>query len=129
MGGGNVPGAGTHEGEGVLGGGDGVAGGRVHDDHAVAVGGVTVDVVHADSGAADGFELFRGGEDLGSDLGLGADDERVVVADDGDQLIGGEANLEVGGDVRMGIEQFDPSFADGVRDEDAFSSHELRPEL
>ncbi len=60
VGGADVSGGGEHEGERVLGGGDGVAGGRVHDDHAVVGGGVAVDVIDADSGAADGFEVGGG---------------------------------------------------------------------
>ena len=77
---------GEHQREGVLGGGNGVSGRGVHHDDSVVGGGIAVDVVHADSGAADGFEVLRGGEDFGSDLGFRADDKAVVVADDFQKL-------------------------------------------
>ena len=42
------------------------------------------------------LQLFAGGYYLGGDLGLRADDQTVVVADDADQLLGGEAGPEIG---------------------------------
>ena len=48
-----------HQRERVLGGGDGIAEGRVHDDDALGGGGLDVDVVDADAGAADHLELGR----------------------------------------------------------------------
>ena len=57
VGGGDVPGQGHQQGDGLLGGADGVAAGRVHDDDALARGGGDVDVVDADAGAHDGPQL------------------------------------------------------------------------
>ena len=66
----------THEErEGMLGGRDRVAAGGVHDDHAMAGGGVHIDVVHTDSGAADDLELRGSFENGCGDLGLAANDE------------------------------------------------------
>ena len=70
-----------HHRDDVLGRGDGVAGGRVEDEHAVPRRRLDVDVVDADTGASDHAELGRRGEHLGGDLGLAAHHERVVVAD------------------------------------------------
>ena len=87
-----------HQGEGVLGGGNRVAARRVHHDHAVVGGGGAVDVVDADAGAADGFEVLRRGENFGGDLGFGADDEAVVVADDLEKFVRLEAGIDIDGD-------------------------------
>ena len=57
VGGGDVAGQGHQQGDGVLGGADGVAAGRVHDDDALARGGGHVDVVDADAGPDDGAQL------------------------------------------------------------------------
>ena len=46
-----------HQRDGVLGGGDGIAEGRVHDDDALGGRGLDVDVVDADAGAADHLEV------------------------------------------------------------------------
>ena len=65
-----------HHREGQLAGGDRVAAGSVHDDHAVLCGGLDVDVVNADPGAADNFHLRRSLEQRLGDFGLGADSHR-----------------------------------------------------
>ena len=77
VGGGDVPGQGHQQGDGVLGGADGVAAGRVHDDDALARGGGHVDVIHADAGADDGPQLAGIFQQLGRDLGAAADDHAV----------------------------------------------------
>ena len=81
-----------HQAEGQLGDGDGVGAGRVHHDDAAVRGGVGVDVVDADAGAADDAQLRRGLQQLGVDLHGGADDERVGVGE-----LGGEAVLDLVG--------------------------------
>ena len=53
VGGGDVAGQGHQQGDGLLGGADGVAAGRVHDQDALARGGGDVDVVDADAGPDD----------------------------------------------------------------------------
>ena len=67
VGGGDVAGQGHEQGDGLLGGADGVAAGRVHDDDALARGGGDVDVVHADAGADDGPQLAGVFEQVGGD--------------------------------------------------------------
>ncbi len=62
----DVAGQGHHHGDGMLGRGNGVAAGRVHDDDAAPRGGGDVDIVDAHAGTNDGpqfarlFEQFRG---------------------------------------------------------------------
>ena len=62
---------------------------------AVAAG--TVDIVDADAGAADHFQLLGVVEDFGRHLGGRADGEAVVIADDGGELVLvlAEAGLEI----------------------------------
>src|SRR3546814_5944563 len=76
-----------HQRDGVLGGGDGVAVGRVHHHDAAPGGGGNVDVVYADAGAADDLQPVGGSDDLRGHLRRGADGEAVVLADDGFQLV------------------------------------------
>src|SRR5947208_2459279 len=77
----DVPGQGHHHGDGVLGGRDGVAAGRVHDDDAAARGGGDVDGVHADAGPDDGPQLAGVFEQVGGDPGGAADDDAVGGAE------------------------------------------------
>ena len=56
---------GQHHGDGVLGRGDGVAKRRVHDNDASAGSGCQVNIVNANAGAANDFEVFGGGHDIG----------------------------------------------------------------
>ena len=76
-----------HERERMLGSGDGVAIGRVHDHDAAACGGGDIDIVDADTGAADDLELGSGFDELGRDLGRRADGEPVIGGDDGEERI------------------------------------------
>src|SRR5690606_31254880 len=80
------PGDGEHQCDGMLGGGDGVAEGRVHHDDAAARGGGDVDIVDADAGAADHLEVGGGSDQLLRDLGGRADGEAVILADDFEEL-------------------------------------------
>ena len=72
----------------------GVGTGGVHDDDALAGGGVGVDVIHTHTGPADDAEPGGVREQLGVGLDGGADDEGVGVSE-----LGGEAVLDLlGGD-------------------------------
>ena len=73
--------------EGVLGGRDRVAGRGVDDGDPGPRGRLEVDVVDADARPPDDDEPRAGGDQLGVDLDLAADDERVVVGQDRAQLI------------------------------------------
>ncbi len=111
----DVAGQRQHQGKGVFRGGDRVAARGVHHDHAVVGGGRAVDIVHADSRAADGLEVFRGSEYFGGDLGIGADDQAVVVADDFQQFIGFQtgalgSDFEIHGNLRGRAKRFHAFF-------------------
>lgn len=76
----------------MLGGGDGISGGRVDDEAPMLGGGGEVNVVDPDAGAADDAEPSPGRlEDVAADLGAGPDDERVAERDLGAEVLGGEA--------------------------------------
>ena len=112
-----VAGGGHEEGEGVLGGGDRVGVGGVHDDHPAAGGLVDVDVVDADPGPADDLEPVTGLEHGGGDLGVGADDQGVVVDDGGGQLRFGQAGADVDRDVGGCLEDGETVGAELVGDQ------------
>ncbi len=118
VGGGHLAGQREHHGDGVLGGGDRVAEGGVHHHDPSGGGGWDVDVVDADAGAADDLEARGRGDDVLVGLGVGADDQAVVIADHGDQLVFREAGLDVGVDAAL-AEDLDGGGAEGVGDEDA----------
>ena len=110
-------GQGEEVGEGQLGGRDGVTRRGVHHDHAALSGGIHVDVVDADAGAADADQTGGGGEDFTGDLGLGADQDGVHVGDEGEDLLRGRA---IGFDdlvTRLGFEEGDPGGGNFVGDE------------
>ena len=102
--------------EGVLGGRDRVAGRGVDDDDARVGGRLEVDVVHADPGPADDDEPLAGRDQLGVDLDLAPDDERVVVADDRAQLVAREPVTFI--DLVLRPEEFDALVGDSLGDED-----------
>ena len=61
----------------------------------VGGGGLDVDIVDADAGTAHDLEQLGLGQHLGGDLGRGPDREALVVADNGTQLGGLQARLEI----------------------------------
>ena len=91
----DLAGEGEHHGDGVLGGGDGVAVRGVHHHDAGGGGGFDVNIVHTDAGPADHLEVAGGVEQFARDLGCGADGEAVIRADDGAQFSGREAGFHV----------------------------------
>ena len=97
----DLPGQRQHQCDRVLGGGDRVAEGRVHHDDALGGGGLDVDVVDANAGAADHLQLVGLGDQLLGDLGRRADGEAVIVADDLLELVLGKAGLHVDGDTAI----------------------------
>ncbi|MNT23477.1 hypothetical protein D3C72_1588960 [compost metagenome] len=106
-----------HQRQGLLGGGDGVAGRRVDHHHTVAGGRGHVDVVDADAGAADDAEVLARLDDLGRDLGLRSHHQGVVIADDGLQLLGGVVGLDV--HLGDGAQALEAGLVDRVADQHA----------
>ena len=78
---------GEHQRDGVFGGRDRVAEGRVHDNDTTARGGGDIDIVDADAGAADDLEIGRRRNQFLGRLGGGADGETIVIADDFGELV------------------------------------------
>ena len=98
---------------GVLGDADGVSAGSVHDQHALARGGVEVDVVDADAGASD-HEQTRGAiEKLGRHLRRAAHQQGVGVADFVRDLALGLGKID---DLpgRIGFQDFDDAVGNAV---------------
>ena len=74
-----LPAEGEHQTDGQLGDGDGVRAWGVHDDHAAAGGGVGVDIVYSDSGAADYADFGCRLQQRIIDLHRRTNDKRVGV--------------------------------------------------
>ena len=113
---GNASGGGDHEGESVFGGGDGISAWGIHDDDATFGGGIDIDIIDADAGATDDFEMGRGIDDLGGGFGFATDDEAVKFADDGEEFIGFEA--EIDGDIEEFVvaKFINTALGDGIGD-------------
>ncbi len=71
----------------MLGRGDRVAARGVHHDHAAAGGGIDIDIIHTDAGAANDLEQRGGLDEPGGRLGLAAHHQRGEVRDDVEELI------------------------------------------
>lgn len=108
--------------ERVLGRGDGVARRGVDDRDPGARRGVEVHVIDPDSGSPDDDEAGPGGDQLGIDLDLAADDERVVVGQDRGQLVAGTADPLI--DLVVGREELDALAGDRFGDQ---HPHALAP--
>ena len=76
---GDVPGQRKHQRHGVLSGGYDVGGRRVDDNHASLCCGINVDVVNADTGAANNLQVRSRFQSLSRDLRLATDDKGVVL--------------------------------------------------
>ena len=98
----------------VLGGGDDRRLRRVRDDDPAPRRRLDVDVVDADARAADHLEALGALDQLGGQLRRGADDDRVVAADD---LL--ERALGVDVDVEARAEELDAGLGDLLADEDS----------
>ena len=132
--GGAVPLAGVHRGvgrgdvarqreeqrQGVLGGGGGVAGGRVDDGDAGRGGGGDVDVVDTDAGAADDHQPRAGGDGLGVGLDAAAHEQGVVLGQGREELVARHAHAHI--DVVLFLEEGDALRRQLLSDEDAHRS-------
>ncbi len=108
-----------HEGEGLLGGGDGVAAGGVHHHHTTLAGSGDVDVVDADPGTSDGLEVLRRFNDFGRHLDPTAHDDGMgILGGLGEVGLGLQAQLDLDGERRLRLQEFDAFFGDGICDED-----------
>ena len=104
--------------DGVLGGGDGVAVGRIHHHDAGVGGCLDVDGIDANAGAADHLEPARLGQRLGRNLGGRADDEAVIVADAGGKGVRIEALPHIDAEAPL-FEDIGGERAHGIGDQNA----------
>lgn len=101
----------------MLGGGDGVGGGRIDHEAPVLRGGRDVHVVDPHAGAAHDLEPPAGRlEDLAGDPGAAPDDEGVAEGDLGAQLL--RAQVVGAVDVGEGPEEVEARIAELLGDED-----------
>ena len=75
--------------EGKFSGGDGVTRRGVHHDDATVGGSIDINIINTHAGTADTDELVGGGEDLARDLGFGANEDGMDVANQGQELLRG----------------------------------------
>jgi hypothetical protein len=119
---GDLAGQREHQRDGVLRSGDRIAERRVHHDDAPRRRRRNVDIVDADAGAANHFELCRLLQDFRCDLGGGAHREAVELADHRGKLVLvlAEIGLEVDLDAAI-LEDLDRRRRQGIGDEHAGS--------
>ena len=96
---GHLAGDREHQGDRMLGRGDGVAERRVHHHNAMRRRRLQVDIVDADAGAADDLELLCRFEYFGGDLSRRTDGEPVILANDLEQFLLGKPGLHIGFDT------------------------------
>ena len=104
-----------HHCDGVLRGGDGVAGRGVNDWYTPVRGCVHVDVVHAHARTADDLKAPAGVHHVRRHPGLAAHHQRIVLSDDGQQLRGIHAELDV--NLTLGTEKLQTLRGQWVGDE------------
>ena len=91
-----LAGEGEDQGDGVLGGGDGVAEGGVHHHDPGLGGGGNVDIVDADARPADDLQRLCRRDHVGVGLGGGTDGQTVILTDDLQEFSLGQAGLHIG---------------------------------
>ena len=77
-----------HHGTGMLGGSNGVAARGVDNNNALVGSGSDIDVVYAHTGTADNLQILGSRNNLGCNLGGGAHNQRIVIRDNSQKLIG-----------------------------------------
>ena len=90
----DIAGDADKERKGMLGGGNGVATGSVHDDDTTTRCGIHIDIVHAHAGTTDDFEICGGLKDGGGHFGLAANDEGGKLWNDLDDLSLGQTGFD-----------------------------------
>ena len=95
---------------------DGVAAGRVHDDHAASRRGLDIDVIDADAGAADNPQTRSGLQYRRRHFGLTAHHDRAELGNELHQLRFAQAGAH--GDIQRsaGSELIDAALGNGISD-------------
>ena len=103
----------------MFGGGDGIAERRVHHDDAFRGGGGNIDIVDADAGAADHFQILgRAFENFGGHFRRRANGKAIELPDNAGELVFvlAEARLKIGLDATL-LEDGDGGGRQGVRNQ------------
>ena len=116
IGGRNLPSEPEQEGQGVLGGRDRIAGGGVYDGDPGPRCGFEIYVVDADARPTDDDEPAAGLDEPGVDLDLATNDKRVVFADQGTEIVAGQAGSLV--DFVLSPQKRDAFRGQRLRDKD-----------
>lgn len=106
---------------------DGVAARCVHHDHPPLGGGFDVDIIHADSGAADDLEPHAGLQNRRGDLGLAAHDDGAEIRNQRDQFRFAAAGLHDRFERATGSEFVDATLRDRISDQDFHEGTVGRP--
>ena len=127
IGGGDFSGDRKHHRNGVFGGGDGIAEGRVHHDDALGGGSGNIDVVNADACASNDLQACGAFQQFGGRLGVGANGEAIIIADDFCELflVLAQIGLEIDFDATI-LEDLDGGGGQSVGDENA-GRHGINP--
>ena len=106
----NVAAEGHEHGHCMLGRSDHVAIRGIHYYNAPFTGRLDVHIVQTYAGPADNFEPVRGLYDLFAHLGATADHQAVIVLDDADQFLLGEAGVHLHLEARCLFQSFNAPF-------------------
>jgi hypothetical protein len=98
----------------MLGGGDGISTGSVHDDDTTARCGIHIDIVNANTGTADDLQIRGGFQNSGGHFGLTADHESGEFRDDFDNLSLGQTGFNNNLESASGGEFIDSTLRHGI---------------
>ncbi len=115
---GDIAGHGQHEGNGVLGGGDGVAPRGVHDHDALFAGRRDVHVVQSGAGPTHHFQAGSLVDEFGGHLGGAANGQPVDILDGLFQLFRAETRTEIHFDIGVLGQNVHPGFMQIITDQD-----------
>ena len=85
-----------HHRNGVFGGGDGIAEGRIHHHNAARRGAGDIHIVNANAGASHHFQARCDFQHFPRDLGGGPHREAIILTDDGAEFSGRQAGFDIG---------------------------------
>lgn len=102
----------------MLGGGDGIGGGSIHDETSELGGGLQIDIINSDAGPSNDLQAaFSRLKELASDLSPAPHDQGVANRDLGAEVLRGEIVGAI--DVGEGTQQLETSFSQLLGDENS----------
>ncbi len=111
----------------MLGRGDHVTVRGIHYHNAPFTGGWDVHIVQTYAGPADDFELICGLDHLLGYLGGTADHQAVIVLDDANQFLWGEAGIHLHLEVRCLFQSFNALFMEGITHQNLHGTQHSKP--